>query len=388
MSVIIPASFFGNFVSTITPIINGSINSTFLVDSLNYSDGSSVIVGSFSAVNSIPAIDIAKLDRFGNLDTSKNTINFDSSTVYLTSIAQLSSNFFIAGTFTTIDGFSTPHIACLNENFSLNLAKCPVVNNFINSIDCDQISGKILACGFFTSPRNRIARFQYNISGNTILDTTFTPPTLTIPTGDAGIYKAIFAYNSSDITVCGNFVSGTRRGIMKLTNTGSVNTGFNANITSGIVYNFDYVDKTPLGAPNSDIIISGNIIISGITRNIARIQSNGTLVPSFNSDAVTAGGITTIFYESDPDRQNYGKILTYVNFDIVLLDGVTGLKDPTFNNNTGKITVQFIAGTSRTIYSIHSLGDDTYSILGDFSNLDGDTSKRYYARITYDGMVL
>jgi hypothetical protein len=383
MSLIVPASFFGNFAIYNDPIINSSQPYALSVSkNLVYSDGSSVIVGFFDTVDSIPFQNIAKLDRFGNVDTSKNRLAV-SEEIY--SVAKLNNNLFISGNFTTINGSNSPYTACLNDDFSLVSNKRPAVNDLTYYIDCDTVTSKILACGYFTTPKNRIARFMFDNSGNTIVDPTFTPPSLTIPSGNVGIYKSIFAYNSSDITVCGDFVSGTRRGIVKLNNNGTINTSFNANITSGRVYTFDYVNKTSVGASTSDIIIGGDITITSPYRNIVRITSTGSISSSWNSNIPTQYAVYSIFYESDSSRQNYGKILCVAGYDLFLLNGVTGIIDPTFNNNIGKITVQ---GTTGIIKSIDSLGDDTYALCGDFSNLDGDTSKRFYARINYDGTVL
>lgn len=395
MSLIVPTSFFSNVTFVNDPVIGKNTYPYFtaVFDGVVYPDNSVVIVGAFSAVDVIPSDDIAKLDSFGNLNVSQNKPQFggnppDPTPTYNTAVAQLNDNLFVAGTFSTVDTFSTPRIACLRKNFTLDLGKCPTVNGPVNFINCTTLNPalpKVLLCGSFTSPKNKIAMFEINSFDNIQVSADFTPPTIT---GD--VYKGIFT-DPFNITVCGNFTSGTRRGIMKLTDNGTSwgVTTFFAGLSSGYVVDFDYVDKTYSGMPNSDIIIGGIIARSGTTtKSVVRITSSGTLNPSWNTNIPDTKRTDLVFFESDSSRLNNGKIFCFLfPNELVLIDGVTGIIDTSFNNNTGKIVTNGTGGIG-AITKILPLVDNTYALCGDFTSLDGDTSKYAYARITHNGTVL
>jgi uncharacterized delta-60 repeat protein/uncharacterized repeat protein (TIGR01451 family) len=140
-----------------------------------------VMVGEFTAYNSVPRNRVARINTDGSLDTGfyvgTGANDFVSSVViYPPSNTNLANRIVVAGAFTSFDGVQRNRIARLNPDGSLDLSFNPGdgANGVIRTMELLS-SGKILVGGEFTSfngiERNGIARLNENGS----VDLAFNP---------------------------------------------------------------------------------------------------------------------------------------------------------------------------------------------------------------------
>src|SRR5262249_345840 len=149
----------------------------------------------------------------------------------------------------------------------------PAVNDSVNAIIV-QPDGNIVIGGYFTAPRNRIARVKVDGS----LDSAFNP--------DANDFAFAMATQADGkILVAGGF-TGPNRGatarnrIARLNPDGSVDNAFDPNAN-------DIVYGVAVQADGKILIGGAFTTLNGgaITRNhIARLNANGTIDMAFNPD--------------------------------------------------------------------------------------------------------
>lgn len=152
----------GAIDSTFSAGADGSVSSIAV-----QSDGRILLGGSFSVVNSTSRTLLARVNADGSLDTTFNPIATSVSTFQLrvaTIVVQSDAKILIGGTFTHINGVSTPGIARLHVDGSLdNTFSVGSGANAIEAIAL-QPDGKILIGGSFLTfaglPRRYLARLS------------------------------------------------------------------------------------------------------------------------------------------------------------------------------------------------------------------------------------
>ncbi|MDB6095162.1 MAG: Ig family protein [Verrucomicrobia bacterium] len=279
----------GSVDATYLPVVNGNV----LAMSLQ-SNGSLLLGGTFTAIQSVRRSYVGRVNADGSLDTT-----FDPSPNFsVFALAEQSDgSILLGGNFTQIqaNGAVAPttrnHIARVNKNGTLDADFGPDTNGRVLSL-LMQSDGKALVGGSFTSiggvTRNYFARL--NADGS--LDTAFDP-------NFNGEVSAIAVQSDGRILVGGSFT--TVKGIPKLhlvrLNTdGSLDASFEPNPDSAV---FAIVVQT-----DNKILVGGSFLtfrpngsaLSTTRTYLARINSNGSL-DTFDSGCT--GPVYAIKFQSD-----------------------------------------------------------------------------------------
>ena len=330
--------------STVTRLMrlnsNGTLDTTFnpgIVNSTVYAvklqpDQKILIAGVFNSVSSSLAGGIARIQPNGNLDTSYNTgIGINAATLNAPNVFSLDStgNVYIGNNFTTYSGST--------------------VNRFVK-----------------TSPSGTI-------------DTTFNTGSIpfngqTTRGFDAGVFNTIVS--GSKLYLGGTFTiydapKYTR--IIKLDNTGSIDTTFNMGAGfSNVVYSMVTQSDGKLIAGGDFTSYSG----STVTR-LARLNTSGTLDTTFNPGAGPNGSVYDLRIQSDGKVIAIGTFTTYSGSSSpgIVRVNTNGTRDTTFNVGTG------FTGTP---YSIAMQSDGKFVIVGTMTNYSGSGITRII-RINTDG---
>jgi uncharacterized delta-60 repeat protein len=263
-------------------------------------DGKIIIVGGFTSYNGTLINRIARINIDGSIDLSFNVGTGANGSISTTSI-QSDGKIIIGGSFTSYNGTSINRIARLNNNGSLDLTfnpgSGPSGDPLGFSIDQSsiQIDGKIIIGGNFTSyngtSRNRIARL--NPDGS--LDTTFNPGT-GITTGSS-IYS-ISLQSDGKIIIGGNFSSFngiSSKNIARLNINGTLDNTFNVGTGASSSIRSTYIQN------DGKIIIGGGFTsYNGTASNyIARLNLDGSVDNTFNIGTGASGTVWACSIQSD-----------------------------------------------------------------------------------------
>jgi uncharacterized delta-60 repeat protein len=257
---------------------NGSISSVTAMP-----DGRLYIFGGFNTVAGIARNDIARLNSDGSLDTS-----FDpgSGGTFVNSIAmQNDGKLLVAGGFNIFfdagfGGSGQEHLARLNLDGSVDRSFAPKINNDANYAAV-QPDGRIVIVGTFSTINGVQKQGLARLMPNGELDPSFS--------GSAPSGSRISVLSSGKILLSGSFttVSGIpRKRVAVLNEDGSLDASF---VTAdGPDSNVSFATEQPDGK----ILIGGSFTKVGVeTRwKIARLNSDGSLDPTFNAEAGPGSG--------------------------------------------------------------------------------------------------
>jgi uncharacterized delta-60 repeat protein len=217
---------------------------------------------------------VARLNNDGALDPG---FNANSNGVGYAVVAQADGKVLVGGQFTSIGGQPRNFIARLNSDGAADTGFNPEANNVVHTLTA-QTNGQILLGGYFTSisgqARNHIARL--NADGT--LDHSFNP-NLKFNTTDEHRIDAIAMQPDGKMLIAGSFTSvdgQARERIARLNSDGTLDSGFNANLSGQI---------STIALQTDGMILVGRSFtsIGGEPRNhLARLNSNGTADSSFN----------------------------------------------------------------------------------------------------------
>lgn len=357
---------------------NGAINS---VQILNANNGEIVIGGDFTQYNGVARNRIARLNANGSLDTSFNPNAGANNTVRDLRI-QSDGKIIIGGAFTTYDGTARNFIARLNSSGTLDTSFNPGTG-FNSSVNCLELqsNGNILSGGAFTSfngvTRNRIAR----ISSIGSLDTSFAG------SGTNGFVQEITIGSNDNIYLGGNFTTYnqvSQNGIVAVDANGAIVSSFN--IGTGINMTSPNLLSTVLSIKE---ISSGNgILFGGIFQSyngtnrlsLARVNSSGSLQPTFNSPVYGSGTINSVLLQPN------GRILISGNF--FLVNGIARNRIARLNSD-GSLDNNFNAGTATDAVNFtarNAQPDGRIYVDGSFTTFNG-VSRNRLARLNIDGSV-
>jgi uncharacterized delta-60 repeat protein len=280
----------------------------------------------------------------------------------------------IGGNFTKYNGMTMNHIARINTDGSVD----PSFNlgtgasSHVNSIFI-QSDGKIIIGGFFNtyngSPSKCIARL--NSDGS--LDATFN-----VGGGANSSVDAIAIQSDGKIVIVGSFDSYNytqRSGIARLNTNGSLDPTFNIVATNSNYINAVFIQS------DGKIIIGGDLTTDNdITRKrIARLNTNGTLDITFNVGTGANGVIKTMSVQND------GKIIIGGNF--------TNYNGSTTNriarlNTSGSLDPTFYIGTGFDSYpSASAIQSDGKIIIGGNFYTYNNNNLNKIGRLNVDGTL-
>lgn len=357
----------GDLDSTFNPGTGAGANSKIFSTTLQ-PDGKIIISGNFKTYNGVERNRIARLNADGSLDNTFNPGTGTNSGISSTTL-QPDGKIIIVGPFSNYNGIKINTIARLNTNGGLDNTFNPGtgVGGWIMATVL-QTDDKIIIGGDFNTyngtHRNRIARL--NTDGS--LDTTFNPGT-----GANNSIKAFALQPDGKILIGGLFTSYNgieRNHIARLNADGSLDNTFN--IGTGV----DIGNVLTIAVQNDDkVVIGGNFLrYNGVAiNNIARLKANGTLDNSFKPATGTIWQITSITLQPDGKAIIGGKFNLYngiIRKRIARLN-TNGSLDNTFNSEKE---------VDNEIRSISLQPDGKIIIGGDFNTYDG-TSSNTIARI-------
>ena len=239
-----------------------------------------------------------------------------------------------------------------------------------------QADGKWLLAGFFTQANGATWNRVLRLNADNTPDSSFN-----IGTGADAEVRAVTALSNGKILLAGGFTSFNGincGGIIRLNSDGSIDGTFQPGTgANGPVFQMQF-------QPNGDILVLGAFsAFNGSARvGIARLSGNGSLLASFaglTSTSLARGGVNTIARQAD------GKILIGGNFNAVrgrYLPGVARL------NSDGSLDPSFRpgAGVDGPVQHIGIETDGKILIAGTFTAVQG-AIRTSLARLLPDGSL-
>ena len=368
-----------NSIARLNP--NGSLDQSFNVGSGTNSikaislqnDGKIIIVGNFTSYNGILRHRIARLHPDGLLDISFNSelgANDVVETLFITSENKI----IIGGDFISYDLLPINRIASLNIDGTLDLTFNPSlsINNSV-LVAMVRDDKKIIIGGDFVTydnlSRNRLARL--NPDGT--LDSTFN-----IGLGANNRIRSISAQNDDKIIVGGDFTTFNgliRNRIARIKSDGSIDDTFNFGTGPN-----DIVRNTIIQNDGKIIAVGNFTLYNGVLSNrIARINTDGSLDPDFNTGSGANGFIMTAAIQDDGKIIIGGDFSTYngIPRNRIARLNVDGSLDFTFNPGSG---------ANQWVRTITIQNDGKIIIGGAFNTFNG-TTKNYIACLNVNGSL-
>ncbi len=235
-------------------------------------------------------VSLVRLNADGTLDNAFALGTLDSSITSGALALQANGKVVLSGFFTTFNGISRPGIAQVNSNGSLDNSFNPGAG-FSGGGEALAVQSdlKILVGGSFISYNGTTVNKLVRLNTNGCLDTTFN-------SGGAGVGGANFP-NITAITVAGDgkiYIGGlfesyngtARINFARLNANGSLDTS----LTSPLTSSDSSIDNIVLQTDGKILLeIAANLFILGDTADLIRLNSNGTLDTSFNSEFYGGG---------------------------------------------------------------------------------------------------
>jgi uncharacterized delta-60 repeat protein len=330
-------------------------------------DGRLIVGGDYLNFNGKPRPYICRLQTDGTVDASFETGTGLNGKVY-SSFLQPDGKILLGGNFTTYNGIAAGRLIRLNQDGSYDASFTTTVgasSGIIHQI-ARQSDGKLLVAGTFINYNgvkvNRIARLLQDGS----LDSEFATGT-----GSAYTINALQIQPDGKIIVAGNFdvFNGTETNrIVRLQTDGtvdpsfSIGSGFNADCTAVFLQN------------DGKILIGGSFTqFNGKSANrLVRLNADGTLDESFLSGSAFSNGIV---YAIKTDSS--GNIMVGGSFSDLYNEGE--VKRLVFLNADGSAKTDFDIGSgpaSASVLALSDLPDGSWLIGGSFSVFDSKNQGR------------
>ncbi len=287
-----------------------------------------IIIGDFSFYGIEERNRIIALNLNGSIDNSFNVgTGFNGSAASI--VVQSDLKIVIGGTFTSYNGTSANKLVRLNPNGTidptLNIGTGPNLG-FIRGLAIDG-DGRIYCGGDFTSFNGTSKRRLARLSSTGALDATFNNGT----GFTSGVWD-IKLNSASKILVCGDFTSYngiTRQRVVLLNSDGTIDATF------GTTANANDIVYTALVEPITDkFIIAGAFFSIGGAYHyrIVRLNSNGTVDPTFEKGAAFNDGVVRILKYSESGQilagGNFSYYHSYPTGRLVQINGCTKSANP------------------------------------------------------------
>jgi len=241
----------------------------------------------------------------------------------------------IGGAFQSVAGQAMPYLAEINADGS-------IIGGFRGTPDQEVRAllalpdGGFLAGGLFTkigqSPRGGLARFD----SDGVLDASFTPP-------------AMGAVETIALQADGQYLVGTKTGLVRLTHAGAVDASF----VPGVV---------PTPAIAIAVQADGKVLVAGATSGVVRLNADGSVDSSFKAFTPT-GTIQTLTVEAD------GAVIVAGLFT-VSADGQTISNVARLSSN-GTVDSHFNPAPDGAVDALALQSDGRLLLGGAFTNVSG-----------------
>jgi uncharacterized delta-60 repeat protein len=362
-------------------------------------DGRVLVGGTFTTVNGVARIRIARVNSDGSLDTpfqnGMSGVEGDGFVAVYAVALQPDGKALLGGEFTFVNDTGRHRIARLHTDGSLDTGfeNGPPGPHEFNSVNSHfvygvaaQPDGKVVIGGDFTSVhgvlRSRIAR----LNSDGTLDTGFQNGMAGASVVAGGItVNAVAVQPDGKVLMGGRFstVNGVARsGIARLNTDGSLDTTFQ-NGMAGLT-----LTVTPAAAlalqPDGKVVVGGFFTtVNGVARtNIARLNADGSLDTTFQNGMAGANGVVFALALQLDGKVLIGGFFTTVNG--TARSGIARL------NSDGSLDTGFqngMAGASLPrVESISVQTDGRVLIGGGFGTVNG-VSRIHLARLQTDGSL-
>ncbi|RDC61624.1 delta-60 repeat domain-containing protein [Adhaeribacter pallidiroseus] len=338
-------------------------------------DGKIIIGGSFTAVNNISRIRIARLNPDGSLDTSFDAgmeVSSDATTKLDKVLLQPDGKVLIAGDFVSVKGSPQRYFARLNADGSLDVTfNTGGGADGIVSYLLLQPDGKVVLAGDFENINETSSRHIARLNADGTLDNTFVPGS-----GADGKIVTLALFPDGNIVAAGSFTSYSDvecQNLVQVTSVGKLNTQYN--ITKG---NSSKV-KAILIQSDGKILIGGSFSnVSTLPRNhVARLNKTGSLDKSFNEGSGPDGYVNALAQQADK------KVIIGGNFTTV--DGLSHNYLARYNAD-GSLDKNFNPFTNAEVEAIAIQKDGRILLGGSFTQVNGQARTRI-ARLNADGTL-
>ncbi|KGO92917.1 hypothetical protein [Flavobacterium subsaxonicum] len=381
--------------------------------------GSEVYLGAFNVI-------IKRINADESVDLSFNSgVGVNGSIASLVLLPE--GKILIAGSFTTYNNIPCGRIARLNSDGSLDTTFNQGglgANEFINATAVSP-DGKIIIAGYFTQynglPYITIAR----LNSDGTADTTFNPGTAA---GSGNPLLDVAVQADGKIVTVGNFISFggfTTKGLVRLNQDGSVDTGFVHNYPGTglykvvvqndgkiVVVGFSGTESEPAdqiyryhanGNQDTSFVLTNNLSINSITE--LKLQPDNKILLSVNNNSNESN---TVIRLNENGSSDTSYAISYINGDVFCIEltpqgsiflagsfnaynGIAdnnlmllnpdGSKDNSFDTGASALT-----GADGLVYRVVKQNDDKLIIVGDFYTYNG-VSRRGIVRLLEDGAI-
>ncbi|MCC9062229.1 T9SS sorting signal type C domain-containing protein [Flavobacterium piscisymbiosum] len=335
---------------------------------LSLENKKTMVFGSFTKFNGAYCSRITRVLEDGSSDVSFNRGEQGANNLVKNAVLQLDGKIVVGGNFTKYNEINSNRIVrifpdgALDNSFVIGSG----FNSQVYALDV-QPDGKLIVAGNFTTYNGSAAGRIVRLLENGLRDTSFN-----IGLGADAIIETVLLQSDGKILVAGRF--NTFNGLLyprlvRLNTNGSIDTSFN--IGTG----FDrYVYALALQS-DKKIILGGSFLTYNGTsqKRIARLNYDGSLDPTFNSDTgFNKGDVRTILVQPD-DRILVGGTFsgTYKTSPSLRLIRL---------EKSGDYDPSFLASLNKELYSMSFTSDYKLIIGGGFNSVSG-ISKHRIARL-------
>ncbi len=355
--------------------VNGTVNVTLPV-----AGGKALVGGIFTAHGGTARSYIARVTADGDLDTSfaPTGTGLSGGQVY-TIATQSDGAVIVGGSFTTYNGTSRPYIARLNADGSLDTNFATTGTGFgpnVRSVAV-QTDGKIVVGGWFSTYNGTSTPYLARLNGNGSLDTTFNQ-------GGSGlntIVSVVALQSDGKILVTGSFATynGTAASrFIRLNSDGSRDLSFTLTGT-GITGGPDALALQPDGK----ILAGGSFTTyNGASQvRMMRVNSDGSLDPTFAVGSGFQNQVISLALQAN------GKVVVggrFTSYNGTARGGIARLNSDGSLDTTFMSGVGFVSSTSATVNSVAIQSDRKVLVGGQFSGFN-TSAAAFFARLTYLG---
>ena len=278
----------GSSDPTFAPVGSGpNISAYGVAIAVQAGDGKILVGGTFTNFNGVAANGLVRLNTDGTLDATFNAggtgpngggpYNSVSGIV-----VQPDGKILIGGSFTTYNGTPRKDIARLNSDGTLDPTFNSTGSGFDSSVGGLAIQpgdGKILVGGYFTSYNNIFHNYFVRLNTDGSLDNSFNPGGF----GPDQAVNGVAVQGDGKILIVGlfnSYRSVPRKSLARLNSDGTLDPTFNSDGT-----NVNGWSVSVAVQPNDGKILVGGSLTSYMTvpvRNLARLDPDGTLDPTFS----------------------------------------------------------------------------------------------------------
>jgi uncharacterized delta-60 repeat protein len=341
-------------------------------------DGKIIAAGWFGVYTDTPLSrrNVVRINADGSMDDSFNALTGANNDVYATAIQQ-DGKIIVGGAFTRFNSNKPSYLIRLNEDGSVDTSfnnGGPGPNSWVTSITL-QSDDKIIIGGWFQTYNGVTQRRIARLNSDGTLDGTFNSGI----TGTAQVVYSTALQADGKLIIAGRFTEYNtiaRKNIARLNQDGSLDASFNPGSGANeIIYN-------TLVQNDGKILISGNFTeYNGNPRNyIARLNSNGSIDPTFNIGLGANDIIWSMAIQSDNKIIIGGEFTTYNENTSNYLArlNANGSFDNLFNENE--------VGPNSDVYSL-AIQTDGKIILGGWFSAYNNISINKIARLNSDGTL-